>query len=116
MSNPQREPAMIETSKGSLAAFNSDETKWAAVLARDAAADDVFVYAVRTTGIYCRPTCASRRPRRENVEFHADAAAAERAGYRPCQRCYPQEGSLAQRNAERIARACRLIEAADDLP
>jgi len=107
---------MIETSKGSLAAFDSYETKWAAVLARDAAADDVFVYAVRTTGIYCRPTCASRRPRRENVEFHADAATAERAGYRPCQRCLPQEASLAQRHAESVARACRLIEVADGQP
>lgn len=113
---PQRGPAMIDTTSDSLTAFDSDEAKWAAVSNRDASADDAFVYAVRTTGIYCRPTCPSRRPRRENAEFHADAAAAERAGYRPCRRCHPQEGSLAQRNAERIARTCRLIEAADDLP
>lgn len=107
---------MIETSTDSLATFDSDEAKWAAVLARDAAADDAFVYAVRTTGVYCRPTCASRRPRRENAEFHADAAAAERAGYRPCQRCRPQEPSLTQRHAQSVAKACRLIETSDELP
>ncbi|WP_163575211.1 bifunctional DNA-binding transcriptional regulator/O6-methylguanine-DNA methyltransferase Ada [Halomonas faecis] len=107
---------MIETTTNSLATFDSDEAKWAAVLARDAAADDAFVYAVRTTGIYCRPICASRRPRRENAEFHADGPAAERAGYRPCQRCRPQEISLAQRHAASVARACRLIEASDELP
>ncbi|RDB42924.1 bifunctional DNA-binding transcriptional regulator/O6-methylguanine-DNA methyltransferase Ada [Halomonas sp. DQ26W] len=107
---------MFETSTDSLATFDSDEVKWAAVLARDAAADSAFVYAVRTTRIYCRPTCASRRPRRENAEFHADGAAAERAGYRPCQRCHPQEPSLAQRHAESVGKACRLIEASEDLP
>ncbi|EWH00184.1 bifunctional DNA-binding transcriptional regulator/O6-methylguanine-DNA methyltransferase Ada [Halomonas sp. BC04] len=107
---------MIETTTESLAIFESDEAKWAAVQARDTAADGAFVYAVRTTGIYCRPTCASRRPRRENAEFHADGAAAERAGYRPCQRCRPQEAPLAQRHAESVARACRLIEASEDLP
>ncbi|WP_104202841.1 bifunctional DNA-binding transcriptional regulator/O6-methylguanine-DNA methyltransferase Ada [Billgrantia saliphila] len=107
---------MIETPTESLVTFDSDETKWAAVLARDAAAEDAFVYAVRTTGIYCRPTCASRRPRRENAEFHADAAAAEQAGYRPCQRCRPQELSLTQRHVQSVAKACRLIETSDELP
>ncbi|AMD00581.1 bifunctional DNA-binding transcriptional regulator/O6-methylguanine-DNA methyltransferase Ada [Halomonas chromatireducens] len=107
---------MNETSTHSFDTFDSDEAKWAAVVARDAAADDAFVYAVRTTGIYCRPTCPSRRPRRENAEFHADAATAERAGYRPCQRCRPQELPLAQRHAQSVARACRLIEASDELP
>ncbi|QTP53878.1 bifunctional DNA-binding transcriptional regulator/O6-methylguanine-DNA methyltransferase Ada [Billgrantia sulfidoxydans] len=107
---------MIETTSDSLAPFDSDEAKWTAVLARDTSADGAFVYAVRTTGIYCRPTCPSRRPRRENAEFHADATVAERAGYRPCQRCRPQDVSLAQHHAESVARACRLIEAAEDLP
>ncbi|MDR5900947.1 bifunctional DNA-binding transcriptional regulator/O6-methylguanine-DNA methyltransferase Ada [Halomonas icarae] len=108
---------MNETSDDSLLRFDSDEAKWAAVLARDAAADDAFVYAVRTTGIYCRPTCPSRRPRRENAEFHADAAAAEEAGYRPCQRCRPQEAtSLPQQHAQLVARACRFIEHGEALP
>lgn len=107
---------MSETTNDSLVPFDSDEAKWKAVLTRDAAADGAFVYAVRTTGIYCRPTCASRRPRRENAEFHADGSAAERAGYRPCQRCRPQEAPLAQRHAASVARACRLIKASDELP
>ncbi|MFQ3786288.1 bifunctional DNA-binding transcriptional regulator/O6-methylguanine-DNA methyltransferase Ada [Halomonas sp. A29] len=107
---------MNETPTPTFATFDSDEAKWAAVLARDAAADEAFVYAVRTTGVYCRPTCPSRRPRRENAEFHADAAAAERAGYRPCQRCRPRELPLAQRHAQSVARACRLIETSDELP
>jgi AraC family transcriptional regulator of adaptative response/methylated-DNA-[protein]-cysteine methyltransferase len=63
---------------------------WAAVLGRDPLADGRFVYAVSTTGIYCRPVCPSRRPRRENVAFFPDPAAAEAAGYRPCRRCHPE--------------------------
>lgn len=107
---------MSETTIDTLATFDSDEAKWSAVLIRDATADGAFVYAVRTTGIYCRPTCPSRRPRRENAEFHADGPAAERAGYRPCQRCRPLEAPLVQRHAASVARACRLIEASDELP
>lgn len=107
---------MIEISTHSFVSFDTDETKWSAVLNRDATADSAFVYAVRSTGIYCRSSCPARRPRRENVEFHLDAAAAERAGYRPCQRCRPREASLAQRHAQSIARACQLIEACENLP
>ena len=62
---------------------------WRAVLERDAASDGEFVYAVRTTGVYCRPTCASRRPNRENVEFFDTPGAAEASGYRACKRCRP---------------------------
>ena len=113
---PITEPAMLETFTSSFDAFDSDEAKWAAVVSRIATADDVFVYAVRTTGIYCRPTCPARRPRRENVEFHADAAAAEQAGYRPCQRCHPRALSLTQRHVQSVAKACRLMEASDALP
>lgn len=107
---------MIEITTDSLTMFDTDEAKWTAVLARDAAADDAFVYAVRTTGIYCRPTCPARRPCRENAEFHADALEAEQAGYRLCQRCRPQELSQAQRHAQSVATACRFIEASDELP
>ena len=74
--------------------FVNDEARWAAVLRRDRAADGAFVFAVRTTGIYCRPSCASRHPRRENASFHTDPAAAERADFRPCRRCKPNEMSL----------------------
>lgn len=66
----------------------ANDRKWAAVVARDPAADGKFVYAVRTTGVYCRPSCPSR-PLRKNVEFHATARDAERAGFRPCKRCRP---------------------------
>lgn len=66
------------------------ERKWRAVLARDAARDGSFVYAVRTTRIYCRPSCPSRRPRRENVTFYSTWQAAETAGYRACHRCRPR--------------------------
>jgi AraC family transcriptional regulator of adaptative response/methylated-DNA-[protein]-cysteine methyltransferase len=65
------------------------DPRWQALVARDASADGRFFYSVRTTGVYCRPSCAARLPRRENVAFHATAAAAERAGFRACKRCHP---------------------------
>lgn len=64
-----------------------EDMMWSAVMRRDG--DGRFVYAVRTTGVYCRPSCPSRRAKRENVAFHPDAAAAEAAGFRPCKRCRP---------------------------
>ncbi len=67
------------------------DPRWQQVLAHDARADGRFVYAVRSTGIYCRPSCAARRPRPEYVSFHADGAAARAAGFRPCRRCCPDE-------------------------
>ncbi|WP_053238760.1 bifunctional DNA-binding transcriptional regulator/O6-methylguanine-DNA methyltransferase Ada [Sandaracinus amylolyticus] len=90
-----------------------DDARWAAVVARDRAADGTFVYAVRTTGVYCRPSCASRLARRENVEFHRGASEAERAGFRACRRCRPGEASPAERQAARIAEICRVLDDAD---
>ena len=95
---------------------NLDDPRWAAVLSRDARADDTFYFAVRSTGIYCRPSCPARHAKRENVEFHATREAAERAGYRPCKRCRPDRPSVAARQAAAVARACRMIEAAEELP
>jgi AraC family transcriptional regulator of adaptative response/methylated-DNA-[protein]-cysteine methyltransferase len=92
------------------------EQCWAALANRDAGADGVFVYAVRTTGVYCRPGCASRLPRRENVAFYDTAAAAEAAGFRPCKRCRPSEASAGERHVAAIGRACALIRAQDALP
>jgi AraC family transcriptional regulator of adaptative response/methylated-DNA-[protein]-cysteine methyltransferase len=69
------------------------EMQWQHVMARDARQDGRFVFAVRTTGIYCRPSCPSRRPRRDSVEFFPDPQQAERAGYRACLRCKPTEVS-----------------------
>jgi AraC family transcriptional regulator of adaptative response/methylated-DNA-[protein]-cysteine methyltransferase len=93
-----------------------EDRRWAAVVARDGAADGDFLYSVRTTGVYCRPSCAARRARRENVAFHESAADAEAAGYRPCRRCRPNEAPLAERNAGLVAAACRRIEAAEEVP
>jgi AraC family transcriptional regulator of adaptative response/methylated-DNA-[protein]-cysteine methyltransferase len=95
---------------------NDDDARWAAVRARDATADGRFYYSVKTTGVYCRPSCASRPARRENVAFHATTAAAERAGFRACKRCKPDQAPLADRQAAQVAALCRLIEASDQMP
>jgi AraC family transcriptional regulator of adaptative response/methylated-DNA-[protein]-cysteine methyltransferase len=97
-------------------AFSSDGERWAAVVRRDRRADGVFYYSVRTTGVYCRPGCAARLARRENVRFHSTRDAAERAGFRPCLRCRPHQASLAEQHTAAVARACRLIESAEDMP
>jgi AraC family transcriptional regulator, regulatory protein of adaptative response / methylated-DNA-[protein]-cysteine methyltransferase len=93
-----------------------DDACWRAIERRDRAADGTFVYSVRTTGVYCRPSCAARQPRRENVAFHATCADAERAGFRPCKRCRPNEPALADQHAAAVARACRQIEEAEETP
>lgn len=96
--------------------FTDTEDRWAAVRKRDAAADGLFVYAVRTTGVYCHPSCAARPAKSENVSFHATPADAEAAGFRPCKRCRPNEAPRAQRQAEAVAKACRMIEEAEEAP
>ncbi|PWL19169.1 bifunctional DNA-binding transcriptional regulator/O6-methylguanine-DNA methyltransferase Ada [Falsochrobactrum shanghaiense] len=98
-----------------------DESRWQKVLARDHASDGEFVYAVRTTGVYCRPSCPSRRGKRENVQFFQCVEEARRAGFRPCMRCHPDLNSTlaAQNNArhaDMVASACRFIEAAQEIP
>ena len=93
-----------------------NDPRWAAVVARDAAADGKFYYSVKTTGVYCRPSCASRPARPENVAFHATRAAAERAGFRPCKRCKPDQPSLIEQHAAKVTEACRLIETAETAP
>jgi AraC family transcriptional regulator of adaptative response/methylated-DNA-[protein]-cysteine methyltransferase len=89
----------------------TDDARWQAVLRRDAAADGAFVYAVRSTGIYCRPSCPSRRPHREHVVFFSLPELAEQAGYRPCKRCRPQEAAAPDPRADSMRRVCRYIEA-----
>jgi AraC family transcriptional regulator, regulatory protein of adaptative response / methylated-DNA-[protein]-cysteine methyltransferase len=96
--------------------YLSTEERWTALLNRDQAADGRFLYSVRTTGIYCRPSCASRLPRRENVRFHNSCNSAESAGFRPCKRCHPDALSLPQLHAKKVAAACRMIEGAVELP
>jgi len=96
--------------------FGRDEDRWAAVVHRDPRANGVFYYSVRTTGVFCRPSCAARLARRENVTFHATIAAAEAAGFRPCKRCRPNEEPIEVRRARAIAKACRLIEESEEAP
>ena len=92
------------------------DPRWAAVVARDPRADGTFYYSVRTTGVYCRPSCGSRRANPANVRFHLTARAAERAGFRACKRCKPNQPSLAQVHAATVANICRVIEAAETTP
>jgi AraC family transcriptional regulator of adaptative response/methylated-DNA-[protein]-cysteine methyltransferase len=69
------------------------DPRWAAVAARDRAADGTFYYSVKTTGVYCRPSCAGRLPNPKNVRFHRTRADAERAGFRACKRCKPDQAA-----------------------
>ncbi|VVD67049.1 bifunctional DNA-binding transcriptional regulator/O6-methylguanine-DNA methyltransferase Ada [Pandoraea terrigena] len=99
--------------------YATDDARWAAVAARDRQADGAFFYAVRTTGVYCRPSCGAKLARRENVTFHADSTAAERAGFRPCKRCHPEQGApdaRQVRHAALVTAACRQIEMAEVPP
>src|SRR5580704_8383737 len=82
---------------------------WDAVVARDGRADGKFVFAVKTTGIYCRPSCPARRPLRENVSFFGTPDAAERAGFRECLRCRPRAQGGPAADARLVREACRLI-------
>ncbi|MCA9876783.1 MAG: bifunctional DNA-binding transcriptional regulator/O6-methylguanine-DNA methyltransferase Ada [Thermomicrobiales bacterium] len=82
-------------------AANAPEARWHAVLARDTTQDGQFVFAVVTTGVYCRPSCPARRPHRQNVRFFDDPPSAERAGFRACRRCHPKDVSAQERLAER---------------
>lgn len=97
-------------------ALSLDEARWDAFMARNAAFDGRFFVAVTSTGIYCRPSCAARRPKRENVRFYATASDAEQAGFRPCKRCKPDQSSLVAQHAEKIRAACRTIESAEAEP
>jgi AraC family transcriptional regulator, regulatory protein of adaptative response / methylated-DNA-[protein]-cysteine methyltransferase len=92
------------------------ETCWRAVENRDAGADGSFFYAVRTTGVYCRPGCASRRPLRANTVFFETTAAAEADGFRPCKRCRPTDGSAASRHLAAIEKACALLRTCETMP
>jgi len=93
----------------------SNTTLWHAVLTRDRAADGLFVYAVSSTGVYCRPSCPSRRPRRERVEFFPAPAMAAARGYRPCRRCHPdRRASDSASPADRVRRACESVAGRPD--
>lgn len=99
-----------------LAVATMNDPRWASVVARDPAADGKFVYSVKTTGVYCRPSCASRTARPENMHFHATCADAVRAGFRPCKRCKPEQPSLAEQHGATVAAICKFIEEAETVP
>mgnify|MGYP001547868188 FL=1 len=99
-----------------LAAATVADPRWEAVVARDPAADGRFWFSVRTTGVYCRPSCAARPARPENVAFHASPADAERSGFRACKRCRPDAAPRAEQQGALIAELCRYIEGADEVP
>ena len=102
--------------KDLLAAATMNDPRWASVVARDPAADGKFVYSVKTTGVYCRPSCASRTARPENMQFHATCADAARAGFRPCKRCKPEQPSLVEQHGATVAAICKFIEEAETVP
>ena len=97
-------------------AVTNDDVRWQSVVARDKSCDGAFVYAVSTTGIYCRPGCPSRLAERRNVTFYGDAAAAEESGFRPCKRCKPHELGRSADLSQVIADVCRMIEASEQMP
>lgn len=88
----------------------TDDDRWQAVVERDADADGQFVFAVQTTGIFCRPSCRAKHALRKNVRFFADAEQALAAGFRPCKRCQPDKNSAQQHRLDKIAHACQLLE------
>ena len=93
---------------------DENEEFWDAVVARDSRFDGRFVFAVQSTKIYCRPSCTSRRAKRDRVSFFALPEAAEQAGFRACLRCHPKQATLVDPHVELIQRACRLIETQED--
>lgn len=94
--------------------FDLEEDRWVAMRRRDPAADGHFFYSVKTTGVYCYPSCAARTARAENVTFHESREAAELAGFRPCKRCRPDLPTRQERESQLVARACRMIELAEE--
>jgi len=106
----------VNVIKGKQPQFISDNARWRAVIEKDIRGDGQFWYAVKTTGVYCRPSCPSRQPNRENVGFYTNVKDAEKSGFRACKRCDPKGAGLAGKHAKAVATACRLIEQADEVP
>jgi len=93
-----------------------NDPRWADIVARNPQADGAFYYSVRTTGVYCRPSCGSRLANPKNVRLHLTTAEAERAGFRPCKRCKPDQPPLRQLHAAKVAAICRVIETVEETP
>jgi AraC family transcriptional regulator, regulatory protein of adaptative response / methylated-DNA-[protein]-cysteine methyltransferase len=103
---------MLQTISNNLAVMSNPDL-WNAVLARDASRDGSFVFAVRSTGIYCRPSCPARRPHREQVRFFKIPEAAEQAGFRACKRCHPRRAHASNPHIELVRRVCHIIDEHD---
>ena len=106
----------IKKKKVQLAAGTVNDPRWASVVTRSPEADGSFYYAIKTTGVYCRPSCAARLARPENVGFYTTREEAEKAGFRPCKRCKPDRPSLLEQYAAKVTQACRIIEASETAP
>ena len=104
----------LSLTKAALRHATEHDPRWAAVVSRDSAADGSFYYSVKSTGVYCRPSCAARLARPENVCFHLTCADAEHAGFRSCKRCKPNQASLGEQHATKITAACRAIESSEN--
>ena len=107
---------MTKTEATSRREASAEDRQWATLCARNSASVGVFYYAVVTTGIYCRPSCPARLPKRSNVRFFSSCKDAQAAGFRACKRCKPQEASPGHEKSAMVARACRQIETADEMP
>jgi AraC family transcriptional regulator of adaptative response/methylated-DNA-[protein]-cysteine methyltransferase len=108
--------ASIKSIEMAAQSFSDDESRWQSLLDRDPVADGAFVYSVKTTGVYCRPTCPSRLAHRKNIRFHTTCEEAEAAGFRACKRCNPTGESIAEHQASIVAQACRIIEESGEVP
>ena len=95
--------------------LHTDEDRWLAVQARDSNADDQFVFAVQTTGIFCRPSCRARHALRKNVRFYSNAQQAQQAGFRPCKRCLPDKANPQAHRLIKVEKACHLLEQESNL-
>jgi AraC family transcriptional regulator of adaptative response/methylated-DNA-[protein]-cysteine methyltransferase len=114
--NSYKEHVMSTSVKNApLAAVTVNDPRWDAIVARKADADGTFYYSVKTTGVYCRPSCAARLARPEHISFHTTCADAEKAGFRPCKRCKPDQLSQVEKYAALVTVACRIIEESENV-
>src|SRR5215470_11255314 len=113
IATPRQPTASVLAFPATKAALPDAETAWRAVQARDRAFNGRFFFSVKSTGVYCLPSCAARPPLRKNVAFHASPEAAEAAGFRPCKRCKPRDWQAELGLSRPVARACALFDEAD---
>ena len=105
-----------QTQNEELAAELTSDPRWQSIVARDKESDGKFIYSVKSTGVYCRPSCGARLARPENVQFFPTTEGAEKAGFRACKWCKPAGLSLTEANRAKIGKVCRLIERCDETP